>query len=73
MTTLPHFWSERLTVLAAALLLAGCAAGPDFRAPAAPADRTVLATALPTHTAASNTAFGQAQHFTTDNNLEAPW
>ena len=68
-----RFLTVRLTVLAAAALLAGCAAGPDFQAPAAPTEPSVLSTALPAHTAASATALGEAQHFTAGMDLSAPW
>jgi NodT family efflux transporter outer membrane factor (OMF) lipoprotein len=66
---------QRRTTLALLLtaLLAGCAAGPDFQAPAVPTETSVLSTALPAHTAASATALGEAQHFTTGMDLAAPW
>ncbi len=77
MTTSPCFLPARLTALATAVaataLLAGCAAGPDFRAPAAPAETTVLSTALPTHTASSATALGQAQRLVPGMDLSTPW
>lgn len=66
---------ERRTALALLLtaLLAGCAAGPDFLAPAAPTEPSVLSTAWPVHTASSATALGQAQQFTAGMDLSAPW
>ena len=71
MTTSSRF---RLTVTAwAVTLLAGCAAGPDFQAPAARTEPTVLSTVLPAHTASSATALGQAQHFTPSMDLSASW
>lgn len=64
----------RWTVAAcAAALLVGCAAGPDFQAPAAPSDAAVLFAPLPTHTASAATALGGAQHFSAGMDLSAPW
>ncbi len=64
----------RWTVAAcAAALLVGCAAGPDFQAPAAPSDAAVLFAPLPTHTASAATALGGAQHFSAGVDLSAPW
>lgn len=80
-TTSPRFLSVPLTALAAAAttvtlsLLAGCAAGPDFEAPAAPTEATILATttALPSCTASAAVTLGQAQRFTPGMDLSAPW
>lgn len=63
----------RATAAMAAVLLAGCAAGPDFRAPAAPKGQAIGATALPAYTVSAATALGQAQHFTPGMDLSAPW
>ena len=64
----------RGTVAACATaLLVGCAAGPDFQAPAAPSDAAVLSTPLPTHTASAAMALGGAQHFSVGMDLSAPW
>ena len=64
----------RGTVAACATaLLVGCAAGPDFQAPAAPSDAAVLSTPLPTHTASAAMALGGAQHFSDGMDLSAPW
>ncbi len=53
----------RSLALACAVVLAGCAAGPDFRAPAAPAGNGYQAGALPQATVASNAPTGDAQRF----------
>ncbi|HUW54234.1 MAG TPA: efflux transporter outer membrane subunit [Rhodanobacter sp.] len=44
-------------------LLAGCAAGPDFKRPAAPAVSAYTAAPLPAQTASSATDLGGEQHF----------
>lgn len=56
--------------VAAALLLAGCAAGPDFTRPAAPADTRYTHDAQP---AATAIAGGQAQQFLSGAELPADW
>lgn len=52
-------------------LLAGCAAGPDFQAPDAPADNALPHPAPLLQGRAS--PFGAAQAWRTDLDLEAPW
>ena len=61
------------TAAMAAVLLASCAAGPGFRAPAAPEGQAIVATALPLQTVSAATALGQAQQFTSGMDLSAPW
>ncbi|MDE1942678.1 MAG: efflux transporter outer membrane subunit [Betaproteobacteria bacterium] len=53
-----------------ALLLAGCALGPDFKAPAAPDSERYLAQQDPSSTAAAD---GRAQHFERSAKPEAQW
>src|SRR3990167_8055045 len=55
------------------VLLAGCTAGPDFRAPEPPTDVAVLATPASAQTASAPTALGQPQHWNEHMNLDAPW
>ncbi len=62
-----------LATVAWVALLAGCTAGPDFRAPAPPGSAALLAAAQPLHTAPSAAAQGEAQHGTADMDMAAPW
>ncbi len=57
----------------AAVLLAGCAAGPDFRRPAAPAVASFTAGALPAETATAPVAGGSAQRFVPGKTISATW
>src|ERR1700758_5313373 len=62
--------------LCAALILAaltGCAAGPDFKRPAAPSVKRYTADALPSQTDSAPIQLGIAQRFAEDRNLEAQW
>lgn len=65
--------TRRWAVWAGAALLAGCAAGPDFRPPAPPGDAGVLVTPAQAQTASAATAFGAAQHWSVHMDLDAPW
>jgi NodT family efflux transporter outer membrane factor (OMF) lipoprotein len=62
-----------LTALILAGLLAGCAAGPDFKRPAAPDVPSYTVAHLPAQTASAPTSFGDAQHFSAGANLSAQW
>ncbi|WP_426701973.1 efflux transporter outer membrane subunit [Rhodanobacter sp. Col0626] len=62
-----------LAAVIAALSLAGCAVGPDFHKPAAPAAGSLVASPLPTTAGTANVAGGQAQHFTTGGDISAQW
>ncbi|MBL6750073.1 MAG: efflux transporter outer membrane subunit [Nevskia sp.] len=57
-------------VLAAAALACGCAVGPDFKRPAAPAVDRYTAAAQPAATAAAD---GQVQRFTAGGAVAAQW
>lgn len=59
--------------LATALLLSGCAVGPDFQEPAAPAVRGYTAAPLPATTAGTNLAGGEAQRFEKGAEISAAW
>ena len=54
-------------------LLAGCAAGPDFKRPAAPAVSAYTAAPLPAQTASSATDLGGEQHFITGVSAGEQW
>ncbi len=54
-------------------VLAGCAAGPDFKRPAAPDVSGYTGTPLPAQTALGRTAFGEAQRFDERAAVEAEW
>ncbi|MBV9861975.1 MAG: efflux transporter outer membrane subunit [Alphaproteobacteria bacterium] len=56
-----------------ALLLAGCAVGPDFARPGAPAADRYTAEPTPTQTASADTAVGAAQHFLPDRDIPGEW
>ena len=62
-----------LLAAVAALSIAGCAVGPDFHKPAAPAVGSLSAGALPTTTGVANIAGGQAQHFVSGGDIPADW
>lgn len=59
--------------VAAALLLAGCAVGPDFRKPAAPDAKTYTSTALPAQTDSTPVPGGNAQHFNSGADISGDW
>jgi len=56
-----------------AVLLAGCAAGPDFRRPGPPAVASYTTGAIPAETAAAPVAGGAAQRFATGEKIPAQW
>lgn len=58
---------------AAALLLAGCAAGPDYVRPALPPAARFAPQDLPASTASAPGAGGAAQHFHTGQAVRADW
>ena len=61
---------RRTLLVAAAMALTGCAAGPDFERPAAPEGARYQAGTGPRDTVA---ALGERQHFDTDATLPADW
>lgn len=63
----------RTAIVVAVLLLAGCAVGPDFREPAAPAVARYTAQPLPAATAAAATADGDAQRFLAGHAVPQRW
>jgi NodT family efflux transporter outer membrane factor (OMF) lipoprotein len=54
-------------------LLAGCAVGPDFKTPAAPAGKGYVPEALPPTTANSAAAGGEAQRFIAGLDIPGQW
>ncbi len=59
--------------LGAALLLAGCEVGPDFKRPAAPAVSGYTPEPLPAETAAAPIAAGEAQRFVQGFDIPGQW
>ena len=55
------------------LLVTGCAVGPDFHNPPAPAVQGYTPEQLPARTAAADNPFGGAQHFDIGNDIEGDW
>ncbi|MDM0003531.1 efflux transporter outer membrane subunit [Variovorax sp. J22G73] len=64
---------RRATALACAVLLAGCAVGPDYTRPALPASQGFSPVPLPLATAAADTTAGTAQHFVPARDIRADW
>jgi len=60
-------------VVSLAALLSGCAAGPDFRSPAAPPGEEYSARPLPQTTAAAPVEAGGAQSFLSGKAISAEW
>lgn len=65
--------SLRLLALAGVVALGGCAVGPEFRAPAAPAVAGYRADALPPATVAADAPTGDAQRFLAGADVPARW
>ncbi|HEY5996695.1 MAG TPA: efflux transporter outer membrane subunit [Candidatus Deferrimicrobiaceae bacterium] len=63
----------RLCILLIPVLLAGCAAGPDYRRPANPAVSSYAAAALPAETAEAKAAGGASQRFLSGGEIPARW
>ena len=73
-TALPVTMTAALSVtLTAAVLLGGCAVGPDFVLPAAPTASGYTATALPDTTASTPGPVGAAQRLAYAHDLRADW
>ncbi len=56
-----------------ALLLGGCAVGPNFHSPAAPAVSGYTRAPLPAATSATDTPSGAAQHFVVGRDIPGEW
>lgn len=63
----------RATAVLIALVLSGCAVGPNFRKPAAPAVDRYTPTALPAATASADTTGGDAQRFLAGKKVPQRW
>jgi NodT family efflux transporter outer membrane factor (OMF) lipoprotein len=59
--------------IAAAAILAGCAVGPDFKKPAAPAVTGYTATPLASATGATNVVGGETQRFVAGKDISGEW
>ena len=68
----PHTGAVAVAI-AAALLTAGCAVGPDFAKPAAPNVMGYGSTPLPGATTSADTAAGEAQHFVNGMEISGDW
>lgn len=65
--------ASRTLALLVGLALAGCAVGPDYRRPVAPAVDRYTAQALPATTATAQTAGGDAQRFLHGRDVPGRW
>ncbi|WIG56509.1 MAG: Efflux transport system, outer membrane factor (OMF) lipoprotein [Rhodanobacteraceae bacterium] len=65
--------ARRATLTIATLALAGCAVGPNFRVPAAPAVDRYTTAPLPQSTVTADTAGGDAQRFLEGENVPQRW
>jgi NodT family efflux transporter outer membrane factor (OMF) lipoprotein len=61
------------TVSLVGLLLAGCAVGPDFKRPAAPASRNYTGHSLAATVTTTNVVGGEAQRFATGGDIAGDW
>ena len=71
MTT--HASALRVLGCVAPLLLTGCAVGPDFERPSAPAVQGYTPEPLTAITATADDPFGGAQHFDTGKDIQGEW
>jgi NodT family efflux transporter outer membrane factor (OMF) lipoprotein len=69
----PRSCAVRKALLLVPLLLAGCAVGPDFQKPAAPAVSGYAGHPLTTTVATANVAGGEAQRFSSGGGIPADW
>ena len=65
--------SARVLTTLSAALLAGCAVGPNFHPPAAPAVNGYTRTKLPVKTISADAPGGAAQHFVTGLDIPGEW
>jgi NodT family efflux transporter outer membrane factor (OMF) lipoprotein len=68
-----HWRGRELAACTLLLLLAGCAVGPNFRRPAAPATERYTAARLPAQTASAAVPGGAAQHFAVGRDIPGEW
>jgi NodT family efflux transporter outer membrane factor (OMF) lipoprotein len=72
---IPQMHSRRAaaTVVAAALVLGGCAVGPDFHEPQSPRTASYTSAPLPAETAGADTRAGAPQRFVAGEDVPAQW
>ena len=63
----------RFCFVSTALLIAGCAVGPDFKKPAAPAVSSYTTTPVVTTAATPGVAGGEAQRFINGGDISSDW
>ncbi|HRP96486.1 MAG TPA: efflux transporter outer membrane subunit [Rhodocyclaceae bacterium] len=68
-----HLHVRKIMALTLAALLAGCAAGPDFKRPSAPDVPNYTASPVPDQTASAPTMLGETQSLVTGMPLDAQW
>lgn len=68
-----HVPARKFAILALAVGLAGCAAGPDFKRPAAPEVVDYTATPVPAQTESAPTRLGEAQRLVSDMPIDGQW
>lgn len=68
-----HTPARKVAILALAVGLAGCAAGPDFKRPAAPEVADYTATPVPAQTESASTRLGEAQRLVSDMPIDGQW
>jgi NodT family efflux transporter outer membrane factor (OMF) lipoprotein len=73
MTVARKFRLALFTATVAFLFLGGCAVGPKFKKPAAPADAGYTATPLATTSSTPNVPDGDAQHFVDGKDIPGEW
>jgi len=73
MTVARKFRLAFFTATATFLFLGGCAVGPKFKKPAAPADAGYTATPLATTSSTPNIPDGEAQHFVDGKDIPGEW
>jgi NodT family efflux transporter outer membrane factor (OMF) lipoprotein len=61
------------SLIGAALIVSGCAVGPNFKPPAPPAVQTYLPEPLPPQTTSASVTGGDAQRFVAGMNIPAQW
>ncbi len=71
--TAVRWLKRRATALAAAVLLAGCAVGPDFLSPASPPVTRYTQEPLAPRTSSTNAPTGEAQHFVIGRDIPRDW
>ena len=64
---------NRAAAAIAAIVMSGCAAGPDFQRPAAPQASSYAPDPLPTTTASTTGIAGAAQNFSAERDIPAEW